>query len=127
MNTFDPTLSGQFDLLLAAREAELCAVLRALDAAFDAGAAAQGDVSDFKDAAGEEERNAVDAAQAEHAALELEQVLAARRRLQDHSYGRCMDCEEPIDLRRLTAMPAAAYCTDCQAQHESIPASPLTH
>lgn len=29
----------------------------------------------------------------------------------------CLDCEAPIDPRRLEAMPTAVRCTDCQAFH----------
>ena len=60
----------------------------------------------------------VDEAKAEHAGDELMRVLAARHRLQDHSYGLCVACGEAIDLRRLNALPAASYCVACQAIHE---------
>jgi DnaK suppressor protein len=103
--------------VLAQREAELRALLRTLEPnSEDAGA--QADVSDFKDLAAGQSRDVVDEAQADHAALELEQVLAALRRIDDGSYGQCVDCGEPIDERRLTAMPAAACCVGCQAVHE---------
>jgi DnaK suppressor protein len=45
-------------------------------------------------------------------------VLAALTRLANTTYGRCLDCGEAIDLRRLNALPTAAYCTACQALHE---------
>src|SRR3569623_1098579 len=69
---------------------------------------------DFKDAAAREAQADVDEAYAGQAARELAQVEAALRRISDGSYGSCLDCGEPIDLLRLLAMPAAAYCTDCQ-------------
>lgn len=88
--------------LLARREAELHALLHACTAA----------------AAQEESRAAIDEAQALHATHELQQVQAARRRVADGSYGLCLDCGEPIDPRRLAALPAAAYCAACQAVRE---------
>ena len=102
-------------------------MLRAHEKLRSASASDEDEVTDFKDLAGEQSLAAVDDAQGEQAALELEQVLAARRRLHDHSYGRCLNCDKAIDLRRLTAMPAAAYCTTCQALHETTRASPLAH
>lgn len=117
MKTYHDGLAAEYDQLLAQRELELCAVLRAREE--QAMAADPDGVSDFKDLATRESQEAVDEVQAEHAALELEQVLAARRRLLELSYGLCQDCGEPIDLRRLSAMPATPYCTSCQSRHES--------
>ena len=117
MNTYHSGLAVEFDQLLARREQELCAVLHAREAQGEAGEA-RSDVNDFKDIAIEASLAVVDEVQAENAAHELEQVLAARRRLHDHRYGECMDCGEPIDLRRLSAMPATPFCTGCQAVHE---------
>ena len=126
MKTFDISLTPEFDRALSVRERELCAVLEARDG-LGVAAADGHDVTDFKDVAGEQSLVTVDEAQAELAGLELEQVLAARRRLHEHSYGRCLDCEEAIDLARLTAMPATAYCTTCQAGHERAAAAPQMH
>lgn len=97
MAHFHPWMTNTLDDLLSARELELCAMLALRDAAMHADA---------------------DAAQAECAALELEQVLTARQRLHDQEYGRCLDCGEPIDLKRLQALPAAPCCTSCQSVRE---------
>lgn len=78
----------------------------------------QVEVTDFKDAAAEETRAVIDEAAMSHAALELEQVVSALRRMREGSYGQCLDCGEPIDERRLAALPATPFCTDCQALHE---------
>jgi len=119
MDTYDRTLSPRFAQLLAQREAELRAILRATgDAAEHASDASKGEVVDFKDMAIEETQAVVEQAKAGQAAEELEQIIAARRRLQDGSYGECLDCGEELDLRRLTALPATPYCTACQAIHE---------
>ena len=44
----------------------------------------------------------------------LRETRAALRRIEDGSYGVCMDCEEEINLKRLTAVPWAARCIACQ-------------
>lgn len=124
MKIYQSTMAAEYDELLARREVELCAVLRAREE--QPLGAGSGEVSDFKDLAGRETQEAVDEIQAEHAALELEQVIAARRRLQEQTYGICLDCGEPIDLRRLAAMPATPYCTACQSKHEQQN-EPLRH
>ncbi|MDB5880721.1 MAG: transcriptional regulator, TraR/DksA family [Ramlibacter sp.] len=126
MNTYHSGLTAQFDALLAGREQELCAVLHTREAQADTGEA-RSDVIDFKDIAIEDTLAVVDEVQAENAAHELEQVLAARRRLQDHRYGACLDCGEAIDLRRLAAMPATPFCTGCQAVHEQEHAALARH
>jgi DnaK suppressor protein len=126
MNTYHSGLAPDFDQQLAQREQELCAVLRAREAQAEAGAV-RSDVNDFKDIAIEDSLAQVDEVQAENAAHELEQVLAARRRLHDHRYGECLDCAEPIDLRRLSAMPATAYCAPCQAAREQEHAALARH
>jgi DnaK suppressor protein len=124
MKTYHSGLAAEYDQLLAHRELELCAVLRARDER--AMSAGHDGVSDFKDLANRESQETVDEVQAEHSALELEQVIAARRRIQELSYGLCQDCGEPIDLRRLSAMPATPYCTSCQSQHENQ-SEPVRH
>jgi DnaK suppressor protein len=119
MDTYDRTLSPRFALLLAQREADLRGVLKATgDLAEHTSDVSKGEVVDFKDMAIEETQAVVEQVQAGKAAEELEQVIAARRRLQDGSYGECLDCGEEIDLRRLVALPATPYCTACQAIHE---------
>lgn len=104
--------------VLAQRAAELRAILHDSLAANSEPTSGQNDVTDFKDIAADQALDIVDEAQASHAAIELQQVLAALQRVDDGSYGQCLDCGETIDQRRLTAMPAAAYCVACQAVHE---------
>ena len=119
METYDRALMPRFSQILAQREAELRALLRATaEQPHEASGTGQHRVMDFKDVAMEQALATVDEAKAGHAVHELEEVLAARRRLADQSFGHCLDCGEAIDLRRLTARPAAALCTTCQAIHE---------
>ena len=119
METYDSTLMPRFRQLLAQREADLRSMLQASGdlPAPESDSGSHG-VMDFKDVAMEQALATVDEAKAGHAVLELEEVLAARRRLADQSFGYSLDCGEAIDLRRLTALPAAALCTACQAIHE---------
>ncbi len=44
----------------------------------------------------------------------LRETRAALRRIDDASFGICFDCEEEINLKRLTAVPWAARCIACQ-------------
>ena len=48
----------------------------------------------------------------------LREVEAARNRLRAGTFGVCMRCEEEIALKRLRAVPWAAYCVTCQAKTE---------
>ena len=128
MDTYDRTQNSRFSQLLAQRESELRAVLRALsDLAGRTSDVTEGEVVDFKDMAVEETRAVIEQAKAGQAMQELEQVVAARRRLADGSYGECLDCGEEIDLRRLRALPATRFCTACQAFHEHVHALQSGH
>jgi RNA polymerase-binding protein DksA len=49
---------------------------------------------------------------------ELRLIDAAFLRLSDGSYGRCEDCELPIEIERLRATPFASRCFDCQTSYE---------
>jgi DnaK suppressor protein len=44
-------------------------------------------------------------------------VLAALARLEDDSYGQCVDCGHQIPPGRLDARPDAARCVDCQSKY----------
>lgn len=95
----------------AAREADI-AVANAI------GIAAT-DVSDLKDQASSRERTTLRDAELQRDRNELADVRAALARFNDGIYGVCIDCAQPIDLQRLTAIPAAARCMACQTQLES--------
>ena len=45
-------------------------------------------------------------------------LLAALARLEDDSYGICLDCQELIAPARLLALPEVQRCVRCQDQHE---------
>ena len=127
MPHLDEDLVQQLAQRLVAREAELVALLHAASRT----AAESGDqpheVQDFKDIAGHDAQAALEITAVWHAAQELTEVSAARRRLDNGSYGLCQTCGEPIGAARLLALPAAAFCTDCQALHERERPAPGHH
>jgi RNA polymerase-binding transcription factor DksA len=57
---------------------------------------------------------ATEIAEIQRDAAELKQLQLARRRLQEGTYGECVDCGTWIPLQRLRAQPAAARCVSCQ-------------
>ena len=54
---------------------------------------------------------------------QLAQVLAARQRLTDGTYGTCESCGRPIPQERLEALPYTTLCVDCQRRREHAPGS----
>jgi DnaK suppressor protein len=120
MKVLESVDHARFAELLAQREAELRRTLAAPSAEPDA----HREVLDFKDMAVEETLATVDEAKAGHASEELNQVLAARRRMHEGTYGECVDCGEEIDPRRLAALPFTPFCTACQSLHEYRRATP---
>ena len=47
-----------------------------------------------------------------------DEVLAALARIDENTYGRCVDCGGDIPEGRLDARPDAARCVACQAKHD---------
>ncbi len=119
MNHDANSLAERFSQRLALREAELRAELAAEQRnELTEEEAASGEVQDFKDVAYREVQLDMAAKDAARTAAALSEVLAARRRLQDGSFGKCQQCGEAIDLRRLEALPATPLCVACQAASE---------
>jgi len=115
-----PALLPHLRQRLARREAELLDLLRQANAVV----AGTDDVTDFKTLAQEAARAAVDDAQSAHAVAGLREVFAARRRMDAGRYGLCVECGDPIDPRRLEALPASPLCADCQQVHEQAARRP---
>ena len=42
------------------------------------------------------------------------QLRSALSRIANGTFGRCLTCEEAIDVRRMNAYPSANFCFDCQ-------------
>ena len=58
----------------------------------------------------------------ENASDQREQVAAALKRIEDGSYGRCVDCGKEIPAARLEVRPEAARCVEDQEKHEAATA-----
>jgi DnaK suppressor protein len=63
----------------------------------------------------EADRNAASVQTAE---AQRAQVLAALARIDDGSYGRCVDCGNPVPDARLEARPATPRCVPCQSKRD---------
>ena len=46
----------------------------------------------------------------------LREIGDALERIDHGNYGVCLECEEPISVKRLEAVPWARYCVTCQEQ-----------
>lgn len=51
-------------------------------------------------------------------ALKLRLVDQALQRIENDTYGVCIECEEEINPRRLEYVPFARYCTECKSELE---------
>jgi DnaK suppressor protein len=115
MDTYDTTQAHRFEKTLLDRVLLLREQLgHDTDAMHEGVAWAE----DFKEVAANDAMAGIEDVQSAHAAAELSRVRAALRRIADGTYGTCLDCGYPIDLRRLGALPTAAYCTDCEEARE---------
>lgn len=54
---------------------------------------------------------------------QLDQIEGALRKMDKGTYGRCEHCSEPIDHKRVRALPFARYCMECQSRTERTPHS----
>lgn len=63
----------------------------------------------------EADRNA---ASVQTAQAQRTEVLAALARVDDGSYGRCVDCGNPVPDERLEARPATSRCVPCQGKRD---------
>lgn len=77
-----------------------------------------GDVPDAGDASVATEQADLRNAQIGRDVVELRQVEAALARIEEGTYGFCMDCGQDIPLARLRATPAAERCILCQTARE---------
>lgn len=121
-----PLNDEQLDALarrLDAREAELRAEVRgAREEAEVAREVGAGDVPDSGDAGEAKTRSDIGYAEMERDVEELMDIEAARQRIADGSYGRCVDCGVDIDPARLQVQPTASRCTECQERFERLQA-----
>ena len=50
----------------------------------------------------------------------MKRIELALARMDDGSYGDCLECGEPIAHARLQAQPFAGLCIDCQSASEAV-------
>jgi RNA polymerase-binding transcription factor DksA len=58
---------------------------------------------------------------------EIRDIEMALSRINDGSYGMCLDCNELIETDRLRAYPTSKRCYACQAQYEKTHIQPGHH
>ncbi|MCB9899323.1 MAG: TraR/DksA family transcriptional regulator [Planctomycetes bacterium] len=56
----------------------------------------------------------------EHDARTLQQIDLALAAMSQGVYGLCSDCDAPIPLARLEALPFATTCVPCQEKNEGL-------
>ena len=105
---------------LTAARADLEQVVRESDAAIAALAYHEDDDLDIDEADVSSELAEADReeALAEAADSRREEALAALKRIEDGTYGICVDCGKPISEERLAFRPEAARCLEDQKRHE---------
>jgi DnaK suppressor protein len=81
------------------------------------------EVEDPIDAVTSDEGKAANFHLGDVAARTLQQVRAALQRINDGTYGFCIDCGRPIDPARLDAVPWTPYCREDQEKHDRKDAS----
>ena len=52
------------------------------------------------------------------ARLRLQQIEAAKRRIERDEYGECAECGEAVGMKRLVVRPEAPLCIGCQGLRE---------
>lgn len=120
MPALTPEQLEHFDRRLAQRHAALRGELRTESAR--SGDTSYGDMSGEARDAGDDSvadlLTDVSNAEITRDVNELRDVEAARRRIQEGTYGQCIQCGTDIPLERLEVQPAALRCTDCQEQYD---------
>ena len=106
---------------LLAREVELQAQVRAIEdeKQDEPGSVLTSHVDDLGALGEQRTREAIRHAEQERDIDELRSIAAAKARIDDGSYGVCVDCGEDIALARLKAQPAAPRCVPCQERYET--------
>jgi len=101
---------------LLAREQELLRDMRRLGD--DAREAKETEVEDPIDEVGSSENQALNFRIDTVASEELGQVQAALQRVEDGTYGKCVDCGRGISDARLEALPWTPYCVEDSEKHQ---------
>jgi DnaK suppressor protein len=106
-----------YKALLVAKEHELIA--RRGRSGAEEQATGDGAAGDLGDDSVEDEQKSLAFTEDEADAKVLDEIRLALDRVADGSYGRCLVDEQPIDEKRLEAIPWAKHCTKHQAEIEA--------
>ena len=74
--------------------------------------------ADEQDVAESDTRSDIDLAVIQMKAETVARINAALRRLDQGGHGDCVECGEKISIERLTALPFALRCRDCEESRE---------
>ena len=74
--------------------------------------------ADEQDVAEADTRSDIDLAVIQMKAETVTRIDAALRRLDQGGHGDCVECGEKISIERLTALPFALRCRDCEESRE---------
>ena len=102
---------SQYKRALETRLAELEARLHKIETDLD-----ETPNADFTERAAERENDEVLEELGEVGLAEIRQIRAALDRIEQGTYGECINCGDPINEKRLEVVPHASLCTDCAAQ-----------
>jgi len=91
----------------------------ALDGDMDRLKAEAGEVGDFGDAARDSTSDDIAAGLVELGTGEILKIDTALDKCKIGKFGKCEDCERPIPMPRLQALPYAACCIGCQSARET--------
>ncbi len=106
-----------FRKVLSAKEQELIAEITRLEG--EARESPVAEVGDWVDEATSDEGASNAYEESAVVSETLAQVRAALQRIDDGTYGRCVDCGRWISLARLEAVPWTPYCIDDQQKHDA--------
>lgn len=107
---------AHFKKVLVAKESELVAELARREA--EAREPAGADVGDVADEATSSENREMALEESELLRQTLTEVRDALRRMDEGTYGKCVDCGRPIEPARLEAVPWTPYCRVDQERHD---------
>ena len=100
--------SQEITILVEDKLIQLTKRITAIEADFHKGRS-----QDFSEQATETENDGVLDEIHHEAKLELNLVKSALKRISDGLYGHCIECDEPINPDRLSALPYTTKCIKC--------------
>lgn len=104
------------DVLLLRREA----LRKALDGDMSLLQSLSQDGGDVMDVAMDTAQDEISSQLVEVESRELSQIEEALGRFREGIYGNCENCDKPIPLARLQAVPYATTCIDCARKQERL-------